>query len=159
MSYPMHIVSVGGLIVNEEDKILLVMSPQRGWEIPGGQVEVGENLKEALVREIKEESGIDIEVDKLLMITSNIGKGAHSENSSLNKTIVNACFSGRAISGVLTESVESLEVGWFHKNEALDLIGMDFMRDRLKHMLNFDGRIVYIVFSRNPYVVHDISYI
>jgi ADP-ribose pyrophosphatase YjhB (NUDIX family) len=159
MNYPMHVVSVGGLIVNVEDKVLLVKSPQRGWEIPGGQVEIGENLKEALIREVKEEAGIDIEVEKLLMITSNIGKGVQTQHSSLNNTIVNTCFSGRAISGELTTSEESLEVGWFSRDEVLDLIGMDFMRDRAKYMLNFDGRVVYLVFSRDPYIVHDVSYI
>jgi 8-oxo-dGTP diphosphatase len=44
MNYPVHIVSVGGLIENSEGKILMVKSPDRGWEIPGGQVEEGKAL-------------------------------------------------------------------------------------------------------------------
>lgn len=157
MNYPMHIVSVGGLILNNENRILMVKSPQRGWELPGGQVEVGESLKEALIREVKEEAGIDIQIDKLIMITSNIGNSFQSKEDS--RTIVNTCFSGRAVSGELTTSEESLEVGWFHRDEALDLIGMDYMRDRARYMLDFDGRVVYMVFSRNPYVIREVSYI
>lgn len=65
MNYPVHIVSVGGLIENDEGKILMLKSPDRGWEIPGGQVEEGESLTDALKREVKEETGIDIEVGSL----------------------------------------------------------------------------------------------
>lgn len=157
MNYPTHIVSVGGLIENEEGKILMVKSPIRGWEFPGGQVEYGESLTDSLIREIKEESGIDIEVEKLIMVTSNIGP--QKEGNSPSPTIVNTCFSGKAVSGELAISEESLEVGWFNRDEILDKIGEDFMRDRARYMLNYDGRIAYMIFSRNPYVIHGVQYI
>lgn len=60
MNYPVHIVTVSGLIENDEGKILLEKAPDRGWEVPGGQVEAGETLIDALKREVKEETGIDI---------------------------------------------------------------------------------------------------
>ncbi|MEG0292642.1 MAG: hypothetical protein RR617_07910 [Anaerovoracaceae bacterium] len=44
MNYPVHIVAVGGLIENDEGKILMLLSPDRGWEIPGGQVEVANSF-------------------------------------------------------------------------------------------------------------------
>lgn len=52
---PTHFVSVAGLVTNENKEILLIKSPWRGWEYPGGMVESGETLQEALIREIKEE--------------------------------------------------------------------------------------------------------
>lgn len=66
MEFPTHIVAVGGLINNSEGKILLVKHPRRGWEFPGGQVKTGEDLISALKREVKEESGVDISVKKLV---------------------------------------------------------------------------------------------
>ena len=60
--------TVGALILNSKNEILLMKSPK--WKdkftIPGGHVEVGENIETALKREIKEEVNLDIEVIRLL---------------------------------------------------------------------------------------------
>lgn len=32
------------------------------------------------------------------------------------------------------------------------------MRDKVKHMLNCDGKVAYVVFSRNPYILHEVQY-
>lgn len=62
MKYPSHIVAVGTLVQNKRGEFLLVKTEWRGWEMPGGQVEQGEDIVSALKRETKEESGIDIEI-------------------------------------------------------------------------------------------------
>ena len=64
--YPTQpIVGVGALIVHE-GKLLLVkrgVEPAKGkWSIPGGAVELGEGVRDALVREVKEECGLDVEI-------------------------------------------------------------------------------------------------
>ena len=58
MIHPKHIVAVSGLISHPSGKVLLIRGPRRGWEFPGGQVEEGENLIEALQREVQEETGV-----------------------------------------------------------------------------------------------------
>jgi 8-oxo-dGTP pyrophosphatase MutT (NUDIX family) len=50
--------------VDFDGELLLIKGPRRGWEMPGGQVEEGESLSQAALRETKEESGIDIEIVK-----------------------------------------------------------------------------------------------
>jgi len=59
-----------GAIVMDKGSILLVKrntDPARGqWSLPGGRVELGETLREALVREVREETGIDVDVDGLI---------------------------------------------------------------------------------------------
>lgn len=154
MNYPVHIVSVGGLIENNEGKILLIKSPERGWEIPGGQVELGEGLTDALKREIKEETGIDIEVGELKAVHSNITKRIQPDGVTPIGSIVSFEFTGKAISGELTTSEESLEVNWFHRDEILAIIDEEFTRDKVRHMLSSKKKVAYVVFSRNPYQIY-----
>ncbi|MCY3721243.1 MAG: NUDIX hydrolase [Candidatus Poribacteria bacterium] len=68
MIHPQHIVAVSGLISHPDGKILLIRGPRRGWEFPGGQVEEGENLIEALQREIQEESGVTASIGALVVV-------------------------------------------------------------------------------------------
>ena len=66
----MHRVRVTGVLV-EGERLLLVrqaVTPTRGWSLPGGSVEPGETLETAMVREIKEETGLDVSVSRLLYL-------------------------------------------------------------------------------------------
>jgi nucleoside triphosphatase len=61
--------TVGALIVNKEGKVLLTRSHKwfDKYTLPGGHIEVGETMIEAVVREAKEETGLDVEVVELLL--------------------------------------------------------------------------------------------
>lgn len=71
-------VGVGAIIVDEDGRLFLAQrGPRAGnergkWEFPGGSVEFGETLAEALAREIREEYDISIEVGDLLTVTDHI---------------------------------------------------------------------------------------
>ncbi|CAG9613410.1 hypothetical protein BACCIP111899_02625 [Bacillus rhizoplanae] len=54
MPYPKHIVTAATVVLNDQNEILLLKSPMRGWEIPGGQVEEGEAIPVGAIREAKE---------------------------------------------------------------------------------------------------------
>jgi len=62
--------TVGALIVNEKEEILLVRSYKWGtrYTVPGGHIELGERSEMAVKREIKEEVGLDVEPVKLLLV-------------------------------------------------------------------------------------------
>src|SRR6058998_1197627 len=62
--------TVGALIVNPEGKILLAKSHKwfDKYTLPGGHIEVGETMKEAVIREVKEEVGLDVEVAEMLLM-------------------------------------------------------------------------------------------
>jgi 8-oxo-dGTP diphosphatase len=49
------------------------------YSLPGGGVDIGEDLEAAVVREVKEETGIDVEVVKLIAVRSSIFTSAHDE--------------------------------------------------------------------------------
>ena len=125
MSIPKHIVSAAIIVFNEQGEILLIKGPRRGWEMPGGQVEEGESLIDAAVRETKEESGIDIEVTKFCGVFQNV-----------ERSICNTLFLGKAIGGVPTTSPESLEVGFFPIKEALEMVTWKNFRQRIEYCLD-----------------------
>ena len=62
--------TVGALIVNKQGKILLTKSHKwfDKYTLPGGHIEVGETMKEAVAREVKEEVGLDVEVAEMLLM-------------------------------------------------------------------------------------------
>ena len=108
---PDHLVSVAALVVNGEGKLLLVKSPLRGWEFPGGLVEPGETLQDALRREIREESGAEAEITGFAGVSKN-----------LSRDIVNLDFTCRYLGGELRPSEESLEVRFVTAEEAFRLM-------------------------------------
>jgi len=70
----MNSIEVAAVVLFQDDKVLCVQRPRHTkeyksfkWEFPGGKVEVGESREEALVREIREELAVDIEVSEFLM--------------------------------------------------------------------------------------------
>ncbi len=65
-----------GAIVLDKGRLLLCKrdrEPARGrWTLPGGRVEPGESLREALVREVREEAGIDVDGDALIGVAESV---------------------------------------------------------------------------------------
>jgi 8-oxo-dGTP diphosphatase len=129
---PKHVVAVTGLITNDADEILIQLSPRRGWEFPGGRVEEGEDLIEALIREVKEETGLDVEVGPLISVYSN-----------LKTPTVIFGFKCKYISGELTTSEETLDFRWSTRDNVTSFISHPALIDRAQDMLNFSGTITY----------------
>ena len=76
------------LIAFEESKILAIKN-ERGWDIPGGHVESGETLEEALIREVKEESGASFCNAKLLAIVESDDEDIYKDKVMLVYTTNN----------------------------------------------------------------------
>lgn len=149
MNHPTHIVAVSGLINHPDGNILLIKSPRRGWEFPGGQVEEGEDIIHALIREVQEETGVNASIGSLVGIYSNIK----------SPTKVMFGFLGDYLSGELETSEESLETIWTSRQSALQYITNPAVSDRMKDMVDFAGRVIYRVYTTNPYQIYQQCYL
>jgi 8-oxo-dGTP diphosphatase len=74
--YPTQpLVGVGAIIIHQS-KILIVKranEPAKGlWSVPGGVVELGEQLHKAIKREVKEETGLEVDIERLIEAVDNI---------------------------------------------------------------------------------------
>ena len=106
-------VGVGAFIVNDKGEVLLMRrgpnkSMPGAWIIPGGKVDFNEALRDAVIRETKEEVGVDIEIDGQLAAFDHIIKeeGEHW---------VTSIFTARIASGT-PENMEPEkcdQIGWF----------------------------------------------
>lgn len=149
MNHPKHIVAVSALVSHPNGQVLHIRSPRRGWEFPGGQVEEGENLIEALQREIKEESGVNASISSLVGVYSNI--------QTPSKVMFG--FLGEYVSGELTISDESVETKWVERDAILNKVTNPIVHDRIKDMLEFNGQIIYRVYATNPYKIYHQYYL
>jgi 8-oxo-dGTP diphosphatase len=133
-------VGVGALIVDGQGRLrqgVARRGPQakneRGlWEFPGGAVELGERLADALRREIREEYGIDIEVGELLDVADHIlpDEGQHWVSPSFICTIV----SGEP---AIRESAKCSQIGWF----TLDEIPADLSQVTRSNLAHYRRRL------------------
>ena len=112
-------VGVGALIFDEGGKFFMTLrgpkaKNERGkWEIPGGAVEFGETLQEAIIREVSEEYGIEIKVGELLHICDHIIPDEHQH--WVSPTYICEILSGKP---VIREPEKCSAVGWFTLAEA-----------------------------------------
>ncbi|WP_338787000.1 NUDIX hydrolase [Metabacillus sp. FJAT-53654] len=117
-------VAVAVMVINAEDEFLLVKS-RRGWEFPGGFIEDEEAIKDAAIREVKEESGINIELMKFLGLEQDI-----------ERTTCVFLFKGRPVSGKLTSSYETEDVGYYPLDEVMNMISIEHFKERIIRCLN-----------------------
>ncbi|GMV65830.1 MAG: NUDIX hydrolase [Candidatus Omnitrophica bacterium] len=124
-------IRVAALIL-KGDTILLAEHEKGGrryWLLPGGGVEYGESIEEALKRELIEEAGLDIEVDQLLWIVDSIPEDHH-------RHVLNLILSAHPISDTLKPGSDRVlrTVAW-HPLEGL--MDMEIFPDTRQEILQF----------------------
>ena len=123
--YPDHpLVGVGAVIV-ENQRVVLVkraQPPIQGqWSIPGGMLEVGELVRDAAVREAREETGLIVEPGELLGVYDRVLRDA---GGRVQYHYVLVDFLCRPVGGELRAASDAAEVRWFTREElpALELV-------------------------------------
>lgn len=115
--YP--ITTVGALILNEEGALLLIKTHkwQHRYGLPGGKIEMGESAEAALLREIKEETNLDVESIEFLLYQDCI----YSEEFYKPKHFIFLNFQCQAIAPIhVVLNEEAQEYLWIMPEEALN---------------------------------------
>jgi 8-oxo-dGTP diphosphatase len=111
------LVGVGAIII-EGDRVLLVKRahpPIQGqWSIPGGVLEVGEMVREAAIREAREETGLIVEPGELLGVYDRI---LRDPENRVQYHYVLIDFLCRATGGYLQAATDAAEVRWFTRED------------------------------------------
>ncbi|WP_042383075.1 NUDIX domain-containing protein [Streptacidiphilus melanogenes] len=103
----LHSVSVAGAVVRDDGRILVIRRADNGaWELPGGVLELAETPEDGVVREVWEETGIRVAVERLTGVYKNMNRG-----------VVALVFRCRPTGGQARPSEESTDVQWFSPDE------------------------------------------
>ena len=105
--------SVSAVIFDRRGRLLLQQrSDGRQWGLPGGSVEIGESLRDALIREVGEETGLTVTPGLLIGLYSSPAFQIVRYPDGNAWHYVNACFECRVRGGTLTTCDETLALAW-----------------------------------------------
>jgi ADP-ribose pyrophosphatase YjhB (NUDIX family) len=128
--------SANVVVVNDEGQILLIRRTDNGnIALPGGGMDLGESITQAAVREVKEETGLDVELTGLVGIYTNPRHVIEYTSDGEVRQEFSIVFTAQPIGGTPRTSSESSEVVW---SGPADVAGMQMhpsMRQRIEHYL------------------------
>jgi 8-oxo-dGTP diphosphatase len=111
--YPTRpLVGTGALILQEGNLLLIRRGAEPGlgrWSVPGGLVELGESVKDAMMREVREEVGLDVEASRLMDVFDSI---MLDRNGRVQFHFVVVDFLARIVGGNLRPASDILESRW-----------------------------------------------
>lgn len=127
-SGPLHSVSVAGVAVDASGRVLLIRRRDNGqWQAPGGVLEAEETFEDGVVREVLEETGVHVEVERLTGVYKNLTRG-----------VVALVYRCHVIHGEPQPSSESSESAWIDIPTALELMAPVFAV-RVQDAVNLEG--------------------
>ncbi|MBF6236648.1 NUDIX domain-containing protein [Nocardia otitidiscaviarum] len=114
-------VAVSALVRDESGRILMIHRTDNDmYSIPGGGLEAGETVSEAVVREVKEETGIDVDIVKMIGVFSNPDHVIAYDDGEVRQEF-SICFIAKPTGGELRTSSESKDVKWVAVENLSDL--------------------------------------
>jgi glycerol 3-phosphatase-2 len=106
--------SVAAIVRNADGHVLLQRRSDNGlWGLPGGAVEIGESVSAAILREVREETGLTVEVDRLVGVYSDPAFQVFRYPDGNVVHYINTLFDCRILGGTLQTCEESLDLQFF----------------------------------------------
>lgn len=132
--------SVNVVVTNDAGEILLIKrSDNDNWALPGGAIDLGESMTQAGIRETKEETGIDCEINGLVGIYSDPRHVILYTSNGEVRQEFSIVLAAKAVGGQPTPSDESTHVRWVAP-DAVETYPMDrSMSMRVRHYLSGSG--------------------
>ena len=122
------------------ERILLTRRADNGrWCLPGGGIDPGESLDEACIREVREETGLDIRVSRLIGVYSSPHFIVEYDDGN-RRQIIALSFEAEVIGGQLSLSDETTDFGYFTPAEMETIDLMEHHRDRIADALAHQER-------------------
>ena len=142
-------VVAGAYILDKDDKLLLVKSPKWGeeWMVPGGHVELGETVLDCAVREVKEEVGLDVKPEGVLVIAEDIfPKDFHRKAHFIYMETICRVLEGSTIQ---LDGTEIIDYNWFDPEEAVNIVSEPVIKRTISKYISCKkgGSFNYIVLS------------
>ncbi|MBB6171739.1 8-oxo-dGTP pyrophosphatase MutT (NUDIX family) [Nocardiopsis mwathae] len=134
------VIAASAAVFDGDGRLLMQRRTDNGlWALPGGAMEQTESLPAAAVREVKEETGIDVEIVGLVGTYTDPRHIIAYDDGEVRRQF-NICFRARPIGGTLRVSAESTEVHWISPDNMASLTMHRTQRLRISHALEV-GRI------------------
>lgn len=123
------------VVVDHEGKILLHRRRDNArWALPGGVMDIGESIAQTVIREVREETGLEVEPEYVVGIYSDPGHVFAYDDGEVRQQF-SICFACRIVGGRVQTSEESSEVAFFAPAELDDLDMHVSILLRIQHYL------------------------
>lgn len=131
--------SVVAAVTDDQGRVLLIHKTDNDlWALPGGGHEIGESIADTVVREVKEETGYDVEVTGISGTYTNPRHVMAYDDGEVRQQF-SICFRARLVGGEPKTSSESRAVEWVEPEALAGLPMHPSMRQRIEHALRGGG--------------------
>ena len=129
--------SVTAAVRDNEGRLLLIHKIDNGfWALPGGAMDLGESIRDAAVREVGEETGVEVEVTGLVGIYTDPGHVMAYDDGEVRQEF-SVCFHARYVSGEpLEDGTETKAARWVEPADVAELSIHPTMRRRIDAALS-----------------------
>lgn len=127
--------STTSVVLDEQGRIVLVHRKDNGlWALPGGGMELGESIEDCAVREVKEETGLDVEIVGLVGVYTSPHHVMKYDDGEVRQQF-SLCYTTRLLGGELAFDSESTDIAWVEPDAVAALRMHPSMKLRIDHYL------------------------